>query len=330
MSQNRVFNNKVTVFANHSEVCHAYALYLTGERTNDKGKGARIFYEGNTIYSYGYHFPVACKVGDKVFYTKREYSISTSKHKGYIWSAIRHLNLIDCYYVEETTDLQGQLNNVQAFLRGMDNDFSKLAKARKPEIYLTRIARERAQLITFMSAVGLTLTKAKKELRKIAKDWKGYSQGKEAKENLQRLDFLFASDFSGMEAQLQQAAKEAKRKQQALNVERLDKFRKFELHTLQPRLDYDYLRFNEQAGMVETSQGVKIQAKEAASFYTWLVRTAANGGCANCGMDIEGFKVIKVTPSLVEIGCHTITIKECKAIIPTIEAYLKRQDIQAI
>jgi hypothetical protein len=52
-----------------------------------------MFYEGDTIYSYGYHFPIARKVtapnGETVIlFTTESYSVSTAKHKTIVRRAI--------------------------------------------------------------------------------------------------------------------------------------------------------------------------------------------------------------------------------------------------
>ncbi len=78
-----------TVFQTN-EVAHIWA-----QRNQSKGKGGNIFFEGNTIYSYGYHFPLATfitnKAGEtKVLLNSDNYSVSTSKHKGYARQAVNH------------------------------------------------------------------------------------------------------------------------------------------------------------------------------------------------------------------------------------------------
>lgn len=80
--------------ATHIEVAHAWA-----HRTGRHRKGHNMFYEGETIYSYGYRFPIATHVQtaqgrDVVLMTTAGYSISTSKHKTYVLRAIRHLDVI--------------------------------------------------------------------------------------------------------------------------------------------------------------------------------------------------------------------------------------------
>ena len=54
-----------------------------------KGNGNNMFIEGNTIYSYGHHFPIAVKMKDgSCIFNADGYSVTTSKHKGYVRRAL--------------------------------------------------------------------------------------------------------------------------------------------------------------------------------------------------------------------------------------------------
>ena len=54
-----------------------------------RGKGSHLFVEGDTIYSYGYHFAVARRTGEKTAtLTTRKYSQSTTIHTGHVCSAL--------------------------------------------------------------------------------------------------------------------------------------------------------------------------------------------------------------------------------------------------
>lgn len=71
----------------HDECAHAWA-----NRTGRKRNAGRVFYEGDTIYSYGHHFAIArwvnVKGQDLVLFTSRGYSASTAKHKTIVHRAI--------------------------------------------------------------------------------------------------------------------------------------------------------------------------------------------------------------------------------------------------
>lgn len=77
-----------TVLSNHQEVCHVWA-----SQTQSEGRASNMFFEGETIYSYGRHFKIAkfqiMPNGEKVvLFNADSYSISTSKHQTYTQRAI--------------------------------------------------------------------------------------------------------------------------------------------------------------------------------------------------------------------------------------------------
>lgn len=75
------------VFSNNHEICHVFA-----QRSQDSGKGGSIFFEKDTIYSYGYHFPMAkfieTKKGLRVLFTTKTYSVTTAKHLSIAYGAL--------------------------------------------------------------------------------------------------------------------------------------------------------------------------------------------------------------------------------------------------
>lgn len=93
-----------------SEVAHLWA-HKSQDWAKSKGIG-NLFFEGDTIYSYGKHFPIARLVQDKngvnvVLFTNRDYSVTTSKHKHQVRGAIPHGTKI--FYVQnpdETPDIR--------------------------------------------------------------------------------------------------------------------------------------------------------------------------------------------------------------------------------
>src|SRR4051794_30005881 len=78
------------------EVAHLWA-HRTQEYARDRG--SRFYFKGDTIYSYGEHFPIARHVyhggHHTVLFTCRKYSPTTSTHKSCMRSALRgHLPCI--------------------------------------------------------------------------------------------------------------------------------------------------------------------------------------------------------------------------------------------
>jgi hypothetical protein len=68
------------------------ANFAKGART---GKGSNLFIDGDTVYSYGYHFPLATRTAltleglPVVLVNSRRYSNTTARHKRYVISALQ-------------------------------------------------------------------------------------------------------------------------------------------------------------------------------------------------------------------------------------------------
>lgn len=116
---------------NNTQISEAFAK---GKTT---GHGSNIFIDGTTIFSYGYHFPIA-RITDKkdengktiALFTNRGYSNSTAKHKNHVWGALNREG-----YRIITCDISG--------LR-IDNEVIKLLKEEVEKLYqkATRARKE--------------------------------------------------------------------------------------------------------------------------------------------------------------------------------------------
>ena len=77
---------------NNNDIAKAFS---NGET---KGKGNNMFIDGDTIYSYGYHFPICRRVtiNNNIFYLFNAdgYSNTTAKHKSHVRSVLLKDNII--------------------------------------------------------------------------------------------------------------------------------------------------------------------------------------------------------------------------------------------
>lgn len=74
------------VFEN-SMVAHVWAQQNQDEGRSNNGQ---LYFDGKTIYSYGRHYPAGYVVDENtVLINSDKYSITTSKHLGYVYSAVR-------------------------------------------------------------------------------------------------------------------------------------------------------------------------------------------------------------------------------------------------
>ncbi len=73
------------------------------------GSGGHMFSEGNTVYSYGYHFPIARHTGkftnngqEIILFNSRGYSNTTARHKSHVMQALsdNSFYIIEIYNAE--------------------------------------------------------------------------------------------------------------------------------------------------------------------------------------------------------------------------------------
>ena len=65
---------------NNKQICQEFYNGRT------RGKASNIFIEGDILYSYGHHFPMAVKIGNEIVaWNEDRYSNSTSKHQNHAY-----------------------------------------------------------------------------------------------------------------------------------------------------------------------------------------------------------------------------------------------------
>ena len=112
-----------------------------------------FYFSGDTIYSYGSHFPIARHVARKgqsaVLFTTRSYSVTTAGHKCVVESACRHLTV---FHVADVTgsDCRKQFAEYRAEYMALVGKYAK-ARQRKPEHLdaLRRLVEEANGYATF-------------------------------------------------------------------------------------------------------------------------------------------------------------------------------------
>ena len=89
-------------YRNNAEVVHAWA----GRHSDDgKNPGQSVYFVGLTIFSYGYHFPMARHISfNDVLLTYDSYSNTTCRHQSEVWRSVSHKNTL---YVHDVLDPLG-------------------------------------------------------------------------------------------------------------------------------------------------------------------------------------------------------------------------------
>lgn len=107
----------------NSEVCHMWASQSQQSMSNANGS---LYFEGDIIYSYGSHFPIANRIDNNtVLFTTEDYSNTTSKHKTEVWRACKHLTI---FYVPH---LYGGSDNFNDYQNRFNDLIGKSSRARK-------------------------------------------------------------------------------------------------------------------------------------------------------------------------------------------------------
>jgi hypothetical protein len=259
------------VFSSMSDVFHVYA-----QRSQEEGRASSVFFYGDKIYSYGYHYLLGQFIDDKtIIINNKGYSSSTGKHIGMLRSATSQ------YRQLFMTDI-----DINLVSHRIKDNADKLKAAKKPEKYITEI------ISSFE-----TLESHLKEFKKV-----NILKGEEFKEIKKIYSALKKDEGKYLE---QAKARGKKEKEKALKIfnEKLKKFMSYEVDRLYGNIKEDYLRISQDGTKVETTQSVKIDVEDARNLYLMI-----KAGRDIAGERISHYKVSSLNGHLV-VGCHRINVK---------------------
>jgi hypothetical protein len=267
-----------TVFSSISDVLHVYA-----QRTQNNGKASSVFFYGDKIYSYGYHY----LMGEFVTNPKGETAIIIND-KGYSSSTASHisgLTMATRQYKQFFTK-QMELDNV---LYEIEQNVKSLQTARKKEKYINPsivLFDALNEYIIWSNKKDIKKDERYKKIVKLIKIINGDDLQKYLDDNKKRL--------------IADAKKKEKQRIAKLKIE-LENFENYKVDRIY-NSDEDFLRLSQNGEFVETSQWVKVSIKEAKILYLLIVAKK----------DIKGFKIANYTVisinGTLKIGCHHINI----------------------
>lgn len=329
----------------NSGIAHRWAHQLPNPKKRGEYAGTLIehntgrnFYrDGMTIYSYGPHFPIASlhrKKGKKdftVLFTLREYSNTTSSHKGIVSGAVSHLDKIYCLYPDSAAR-NIHSDNLRNWEKQAETQYNSITeRTRKPEMYFSAIASLREELQKYCKYFGLT-KKNNAALASLQYVWMKPSK------KLISEAMIRAEKEREREAE-KVAKKELKAKQQAELHEKISPIIIAQWHKFQPYITQGLpeegvekgtwvniprdlfhwvmlngktlLRANTNTKNIETSKGIDIPFDVAQRAYKWLKHKLTTGGCSGeCEYKILGYEVSRVNNEGFVIGCHDIEWNE--------------------
>jgi len=100
-------NKMIKVFSSNSKVIHKWA-----EQSQQEGRNSHrnIFFEGNTIYSYGKHYPMATIYNNVILVNSESYSQTTQSHIGQVGYIVKQYLKIPIIKVLLPTELKSKEN----------------------------------------------------------------------------------------------------------------------------------------------------------------------------------------------------------------------------
>jgi len=132
---------------NAKEIAHLWA-----NQSRDGAKGSNFYFEGDTIYSYGSHFPIARHYSGAVLFTSKDYSVTTSKHKSFVRQACSHLEVFTVASPLEKPSGK----DVREYGEQIKSLALSAAKARNPDAHLTVLENAIAEANRFCEKFGFS------------------------------------------------------------------------------------------------------------------------------------------------------------------------------
>lgn len=295
---------------NNSELTHVWA-----NQTQSHGTGSNMFFEHETIYSYGYHFKLAQFVNNKegqrcVFLNDKSYSNTTNKHQSLVWRSIpanipffhvvSFFHDIDAsslahkenltHYINEAERLQGLTIRANKLKMGLLNQLNiQLDIINK---YCLFFNIETLGQFDPILGNGLTL------------------QERYNKVNAWAVDYTNSDQLKKWQQKQKENELKAKEKAREKAKESIEAFRQFKISSIYANLGHYLLRYNKDSQMVETSGGVKIHGLIFIKAYNRLI-----SGELKQGQHVGDFRFNGIDDDIVSVGCHKIPMTEIKNIV---------------
>jgi hypothetical protein len=266
----------------------------------EQGHASNFFFEGATIYSFGRHFPIAIIDGDRVFFTDQERSHTTSQHKSYVRSAISNKRIIYVQHVPSEGMIRFGLfhdQNIDFWFQQISGLAMEIAKHPRKTSLVGKLNASIGRLIAFMTE--LNITPSEKVAALLADPSVGnifalYQSNLKERARLEKLRL----------ARLQRKLKRDVCLWESGNLDRILPFPADVTGT-----ELSWLRIHPGEDRIETSKGIEVPISTAFEFWQFILEVLS-AGCQACDYSILDFRVDKITPDFIKVGCHTIPMAQ--------------------
>ena len=298
---------------NNTQVAH---LWASGSKAS--GKGSNFFFEGDIIYSYGMHFPIARRVTEGFYLiTERGYSNSTSKHIYYTRRAIPEFATIFSVAGSPRdsfgTIRDEKMEEARKLLASVEvkNAFKTYENAKS----LSRFGRDALEMFCWIK-------------RESDPTFEWLPIADEMHEIIGRAELIAATNREAYELELdkQQARKEARDAKRDAKYARQREFERMDLLQLVPLwragegVNSYILRnlppmLRIKGDKVQTSHGAEVTKQEAKMAFGFIMAKINKGidwkrNGETC--EVGPFSLVSIDAEFVTVGCHKFTIEEVK------------------
>jgi hypothetical protein len=292
---------------NNPELTHIWA-----NQQQAQGKGSSMFFENESIYSYGYHFKIAQIVEHNnkkaVLFNNKTYSNTTNKHQSLVKRAIpSQYPVFNVNSFPDTMPLtMMHSNNLISYLNNAEETQQKLVKATKSkEAYVNLI---NVYLNSFCNYCEFY------ELKDLSIFTLAKLQGLSIQErflNITNFVFEYTNSESYINWQHKRVEKERIAFEKALSdaADKIQHFRDFKVSTVWG-IGTNLLRFNKETEQIETSGGVKMPKN---IFFDAYQRLKSN--TLLIGQHIGQYRFNGLENDTLLVGCHKIPVNEVENLV---------------
>jgi hypothetical protein len=289
---------------NNSELTHVWA-----NQTQTHGKGSNMFFEYDSIYSYGYHFKLAQHVTNKdgkkcVFFNDRHYSNSTSKQQNLVWRSIPanvQFFKVQSFFNDIENSTNAHLENLKSYLEYAKDAQQKAIKATK--LKNGYIEQAKIAIDVFEKYVSFfSLSEFLWEYRTLQNRYN----------ELTNWIFEYQDSEEFKTWQIKKIENERKAEQKRLEKAKDDilEFRQFKISSIYNLGQY-FLRYNKETDNIETSGGVKMSKNVFILAYQRL-----KNNTLQIGQHVGDFTYNGIKDGFLSVGCHKIKIDEVENLLP--------------
>ncbi len=272
---------------NNSDVAHYWANQNQESLSNANGS---FYYNGDIIFSYGSHFPIARHLNNIVLMTTGSYSNTTGKHISLVNSAISHKTIFNVVDVMACNKKQHE-NNFSDYNERFIDTIKKAVRARSNKSWLLESAER---------------------LANEANDYAEYFDLDIVKIDVGQLDMDSIKET--LKQEKIERAKQAKIKAKQLLIEQSENIEKWRNGERVYSSLYQLpcmLRINKENETIETSQGANIPLSFAPKLWRYIQHCIKNKVSFSDSFRVGHYSLNGIDKNgNIKVGCHNIKYNE--------------------